>query len=44
MFENSVLKKIIGPMREETTGSLRKLHNEGFHDLYSSPNTVRMSK
>jgi hypothetical protein len=44
VFENSVLKKIIGPMREETTGSLRKLHNEELHNSYSSPNTVRMSK
>jgi hypothetical protein len=41
VFENRVLRKIFGPKREED-GSLRKLHNDEFHDLYSSPNTVRV--
>jgi len=43
VFENSVLQKITGLMKEETTGSLRKLKNEELHDLYSSPSTIRMS-
>jgi len=43
VFENSVLQKITGPMKEETTGSLRKLKNEEIHDSYSSPKTIRMS-
>jgi hypothetical protein len=40
--ENRVLR-IFGPKREED-GSWRKLHNDEFHDLYSSPNIVRVIK
>jgi hypothetical protein len=29
--------------RDEVTGEKRKLHNEEFHDLYSSPNIVRVT-
>jgi hypothetical protein len=43
VFENRVLRKIFGPKREED-GSWRKLHNDEFHDLYSSPNIVRVIK
>jgi hypothetical protein len=42
VFENSVLR-IFGPEREED-GSWRKLHNDELHDLYSSPNIVRVIK
>jgi hypothetical protein len=42
-FENRVLRKIFGPKREEN-GSWRKLHNDELHDLYSSPNIVRVIK
>jgi transcription termination factor 2 len=38
-----VLRRIFGPKREED-GSWRKLHNDELHDLYSSPNIVRMIK
>jgi hypothetical protein len=34
---------IFGPKREGD-GSWRKLHNDEFHDLYYSPNIVRMIK
>jgi len=37
MFENRVLRRIFGPQRDEVTGDWRKLHNEEFNDLYSSP-------
>jgi hypothetical protein len=30
VFENRVLRRIIGPKREEVTGEWRKLHNENF--------------
>jgi hypothetical protein len=42
VFKNGVLKRIFGPKRDEVTGEWRKLHNEELHDLYSSPNTVRV--
>jgi hypothetical protein len=41
--ENRVLRKIFGPKREEGV-SWRKLHNDELHDLYSSPNIVRVVK
>jgi hypothetical protein len=43
VFENRMLRKIFGPKRGED-GSWRKLHNDEFHDLYSSPNIVRVIK
>jgi hypothetical protein len=43
VFENSVLRRIFGPKREED-GSWRKLHNDELHSLYSSPNIVRVIK
>jgi hypothetical protein len=44
MFENRVLRRIFGPKRNEVTGEWRKLHNEELHDLYSSPNKIRIIK
>jgi len=38
MFENRVLRRILGPKRDEVTGEWRKLHNEKLNDLYCSPN------
>jgi hypothetical protein len=39
-----VPRKILGPKRDEMTGSWRKLHNEELHNMYSSPNIIRMIK
>ena len=44
VFENTVLRRIIGPKRDEVTGEWRKLHNEELNDLYSSPNIVQAIK
>jgi hypothetical protein len=43
VFENSVLRKIFGPKREED-GLQRKLLNDEPNSLYSSPNIVRVIK
>jgi hypothetical protein len=37
--ENRVPMKMFGPTRDETIGSWRKLHKEGFRKFYPSPNT-----
>jgi hypothetical protein len=37
-----VLRRIFGPKRDEVTGDWRKLHNEELHNLYFSPNIIRM--
>jgi hypothetical protein len=44
VFENRALRRISGPKRDELTGERRKLHNEELNNLYSSPNTVRVTK
>jgi hypothetical protein len=36
-----VVRRMFGPKRDEVTGGWRKLYNE-IHNLYSSPNIVRM--
>jgi hypothetical protein len=43
VFENSVLRKIFGPKRDEVTREWRRLHNEEHYDLYS-PNNICMIK
>jgi hypothetical protein len=42
VFQNKVLSTF-GPKRE-VDGSWRKLHNDDLHNLYSSPNIVRIIK
>jgi hypothetical protein len=44
LFENRVLRRIFGLRRDEVTGEWRKLHNKEIHDLYSSPNIIRIIK
>jgi hypothetical protein len=44
VFEDRVLRRIFGPKRDEMTGEWRKLHNEELHNLYSSPNIIRIIK
>jgi hypothetical protein len=38
------LRRIYGPKRDEMIEYWRKLHNEGPHNLYYSPNIIRMIK
>jgi hypothetical protein len=42
--ENRVLRRISGPKREEVAGVWRRLHNEELHNLYASPNIIRVMK
>jgi hypothetical protein len=44
VFEHRVLRRVLGPKRDEVTGEWRKLHNEKLNDLYSLPNIVRVVK
>jgi hypothetical protein len=44
VFENRVLRRILGPKRDEVTGEWRKMHSEELHDLYSSPDIIRQIK
>jgi hypothetical protein len=44
VFENRVLRRLVGPKRDEVAGGWRKLHNEVFHNLHSWPNIIRMIK
>jgi hypothetical protein len=39
-----VLRRIFGPKRDEILGTWRKLHNEELHNLYYSPDLIRMTK
>jgi hypothetical protein len=44
VFENTVQRIIFGPGREEVAGGWRRLHNEELHNLYTSPNMIRVIK
>jgi hypothetical protein len=42
-FLRTELRRIFGPKREED-GSCRKMYNDELHNLYSSPNIVKVIK
>jgi hypothetical protein len=44
VFENRVLRKILGWKKDEIIGGWRKLHNKELHNFYSSPSIIRMTK
>jgi hypothetical protein len=44
VFENRVLKRILGPKRDEVIGAWRRLHHEKLNDLYFSANIIRVMK
>jgi hypothetical protein len=43
VYENRVLRRIIGPQRNEVTMKSKELHNEELHEFYS-PNIIRVIK
>jgi hypothetical protein len=42
--ENRVLRRIFGRKRDEVAGGWRRLHNEELHNLYASPNVIKVIK
>jgi hypothetical protein len=40
MLQNTVLRKISGPKRDEVLGEWRSLSNKELYDLYSSTNII----
>jgi hypothetical protein len=44
VFENRVLRRIFGAMRDEVTEEWRKFHDEERNDLHSSLNIARVIK
>jgi hypothetical protein len=44
VFENRVLRRILGLRRDEVIGGWTKLYNEELHDLHSSSNIIRITK
>jgi len=44
LFENTALRRIFGPKRDEVTGAWRRQHIEQLYDLCSSPNIIRVIK
>jgi hypothetical protein len=44
VFENRVLRRILGPKRDKVMGEWRAFHSEELHNLYSSPHFIRQIK
>ena len=44
VFDNMVLRRILGPKKDKVTGEWRKQHNQELNDLHSLPNIVRVIK
>jgi hypothetical protein len=43
VFEKRVLRRIVGPKRDEVIGGWRKLHNEELYNMYSLPDIIIMT-
>jgi hypothetical protein len=44
LYSFLVLRRILGPKRDEVTGEWKKLHNEELHNLYSFPDIIMQIK
>jgi hypothetical protein len=44
VFEKRMLRRIFAPKSDEVRGGWRKLHNDVFHNFYSSPGIIRLMK
>jgi len=43
VFENRVLRRILGPKKKEMTGGWRRLYNEELHNLYASQSIIMVT-
>jgi len=43
-FENRVLRRKFGPNRKKVVGRRRRMPNQELHNLYASPNIIRVNK
>jgi hypothetical protein len=44
VFENRVMRRIFGPIRDEETGGWKRLRKEELRELYFLPSTIRIIK
>jgi hypothetical protein len=44
VLRNRVLRRLFGPKRKEVVEGWRRRHTEELHNMYTSPNIVRMIK
>jgi hypothetical protein len=44
VFENRVLRRMVGPKWEEVAGGCRRLHKEELHNLHALPYIIRVIK
>jgi hypothetical protein len=44
VFDNKVLTRRYGPLRDEETGEWRRLHNKELQSLYAAPDILRVMK
>jgi hypothetical protein len=44
LFNNNVLRKNVGPMRDGVTVEWRRIHKEELYDLYCSSDNIRVNK
>jgi hypothetical protein len=44
VFQNTVLRRMLGPKRDEVKGEWRSLNYKELHNLYSSPNVLQVVK
>jgi hypothetical protein len=44
VFENRVLRRMFGPKRDEVERLKKKMHNEELHNVYASPNIIRLNR
>jgi hypothetical protein len=44
VYENRVVSRIVEHRRDEEAGEWRRLNNTELHNLYASPNVIRVIK